>query len=852
VWKRARGVGLYVACIQDDTVYVVGRTKIVAYAMKDGTETWDAPIEIPEPSGRGVRVGSKYLLPLSTGEIATIDLLDARIQGRSKLSDNQIPGNLAIGSDTLVSCGIFAIVGFPSLNAIEQQIRDAIPNVDNAGALALRGELRLHQGDETEAIRDLRESLTKKPDPQVKRILAGTLLNILTENPNLLLNVAEEMDQLTDDPRQKIAFLRLYADSLKATGKPVDAIKQLFRLAEFSSPADEMIPISTGYFLSVEQSIRSQLLTIYETADVDERTLIQQELQRQLDLAAASEEKEFKIARFVKLVSSHPAAASLLLNLVDAKEVQIAEPQRIRILDRLATRSIAASSIREALPWIEELDKKYRSQVCLEGETGHQLSEKWQARYDVREAMASRTSWSGEPIEVERTQGRLLQTSFAVEVVTHQGSHFVGWSFEIDPSAGVLSARDESSRIVWQMPYANFQEVVRAFPCQLHIRGHRLAFSFSTWLAVMECSDSYAPPKLLFEKQFRSNSPLDWRQNEFRMDRRLLPTGRRVPFDGRNPSGYLIGLSDDAVLYQSENRLFAFDVETGQVAWTRIGPQFAKSDATVDQLLAMHTEVNDAMLLRPLDGKILQQHKGIRSEKPIWFHGTRRLSHRLEGNDQQTLELHDFDGDKTVWKNPFPAGSLNWIVDNEVVAIFEPSGKLNIVSLETGLISMTAQLPVVRPYGSGGVLAVQRYGERYLVVAGIASRRTESLSVLTMNSDTSFTIDGHVSAVDRQTGDVAWSIPVEQQAFDFMQAANMPVLVLAAQHSKTNRSGQREMTRLSALILDKQTGRTVYSTLESLLQNCPGARFIPMIEDRKLVVDFQSWNLAITFSKPEK
>ena len=81
LWKRPRDQGLYVACVSEGHVVVVGRTQVTAYSLAEGSEVWNDPISIPEPAGRGVRIGDKYLLPLSTGEIASLDLKTGRLLG---------------------------------------------------------------------------------------------------------------------------------------------------------------------------------------------------------------------------------------------------------------------------------------------------------------------------------------------------------------------------------------------------------------------------------------------------------------------------------------------------------------------------------------------------------------------------------------------------------------------------------------------------------------------------------------------------------------------------------------------------------------------------------------------------
>ncbi len=73
-WKQPRGNRLFVAGAFDGTVYVVGRNGIEALRLADGKSAWPQSIELSVPAGRGYRSGTLYHLPLSTGELATIDL----------------------------------------------------------------------------------------------------------------------------------------------------------------------------------------------------------------------------------------------------------------------------------------------------------------------------------------------------------------------------------------------------------------------------------------------------------------------------------------------------------------------------------------------------------------------------------------------------------------------------------------------------------------------------------------------------------------------------------------------------------------------------------------------------------
>lgn len=872
LWKRPRQQGLYLACIYDGSVIIVGKTSVVAYSLTDGAEQWTQPLEIPEPSGRGVHMGPRYLLPLSTGEIASLDLTRGRLLGRSRLPEGRVPGNLAVAHGSLVSAGVHDVIGFRPLEEIEQQIATQLAaNPKDAEALALRGEMRLHHGDEEAAIRDLRESVQQQAEPRVKRVLAGTLLNVMKKDPARLLSSASELEALTEEPRQRAEFLRLYASALRESGKFVEATKQLFRLADVTEFRDEVVSLAPDHTVILSQYIRAQMLTIYETANALTREKLDEIVAKEFESATNAPKHDDRLARFVTITLGYPPADALLLSLAESTD---GLPERIilsRLLERLArcqTASVAATatarlalnamasgSPRDALPWIEQLALEFPHETGLDGKSGEELSTEWLAREDVQQAKTIPGRWRDGMMDVERTRIRANTTGPQVDVVTHVGRHFLNWTFEFDPMSSLLTARDPSLHEAWRLQLSNSPDLARGLGTQIHIRDRRMAIASGFSLIVVEFPESLNAPQLLLEKSLHSTSSADRRSNEMVQDKyRLFPNGRRSQsiLDFRGVVGVLIGLSDEAVIYQLDRNLLAVDIESGQVLWTRTGQQYARSDGTVDRVLALHTSTHDAMLLRMLDGTLLQQHKGTPDEEPICFRDTRRLSKRSEGTDQLVLEMRDFGRDEILWQNQFAAGTLFSLFNRDEIATLEPSGTFQVLDFETGQTRLTTKLPVSRLHGAGGVLAAQASNGRYIVVAGQPSRRTEKRIVSTLDfaaaSESAFTVDGIACAINPNDGKIAWSVPVEQLAFDFTQPAYLPVLVLAARHTENDvlrRFGHTP--RCSVLILDKRTGRLVYESQETTTPNFRAAQFIPHIDEQKLVVDFLDWNLELSF-----
>ena len=435
----------------------------------------------------------------------------------------------------------------------------------------------------------------------------------------------------------------------------------------------------------------------------------------------------------------------------------------------------------------------------------------------------------------------------------------------------ILTARDRSMKVAWRLRLPNSMEELRGQPSQIHIRGRRIAFSSGTWLVVMEVPDAQSPPRILFDQSLRPNSVSIARTAEPQIERRLLPNGRRFQLmsDARGTVGFLLGISDEAVCYQLDNRLYAVDPETGRMLWSRIGPDFAKTSGTVDQFVVLNSATNGAMLLRMRDGSLQQEIQGSPNDVPLWFRGTLRLSQREISSDQRLFEMRDLDRDRVVWQSQHPTASLPGLIDDDELGILEPGGQFSILKLATGQVQSRTELPAKRPQKGAGVLAVQKWKDRYLVVAGVNAKNTPQRNVAPLNigapnfggprdfgpgrelgtpSIASFTLDGFVCSINAADGTLQWAKPVNDLAYDTAQSSRLPVLVLASWQSEVERfAGLPLAPRISVLILDKRTGNKVYEKQEAGTPIGRGVQFIPMIDDRKLVIDFYNWQLNLTF-----
>ncbi len=886
LWKLPRGDWLYPACVVEGRVVLVGRDAFAAFQLDDGKPVDTFAITSVDSAGRGVRVGSRYFLPLVSGEIATVDLRSGRILARSKLSNGRVPGNLIAGAGALVSQSAGDLIGFARLGDIETQIADELKaDPQQPVALALRGELRLHRGEEADGLADLRESLRRRPDPRVKSVLAASLLAGLRGNAKLVHDRAAELETLTDDPQQRNEFLRLYARALEEAGDKRGAFAQLIRLAETSRFLSDLDAINSNHSVRTDRAIRARLIEMYQAASSPEdREAFDKALAQHVETVRKGADLGEHLDQCLRFFAGLPRVEQLLLDQV-ARVDGAAHPAKL--LERFAQASdqsvaaraaalltrdlLQANRASAALPWLNRLRDEFAEQKCLDDQTGRSLAERWLTRDDVRKLLDVASPWTAGTIDVSRKQGAAPNRplDLPVEVASRQGTAFDGWSFEIAGGDRTLTARDANGRVRWSAtvpPDAAFNDNLgRNLPIAsaLHLRDRWLVLVVGTYFVVYESTDPHQAPQVAWQQTLRTSgmSQTDVMLAQQGMQGRGF-NGRGIRFGGPTNGrlfGQFVGLTREVAIYTVGQKLCAAELDTGRLAWSRQdvlpGPVIASAD---DRAVTIHPNATrDLTLLRTLDGSNLVTRRLAVNEDLLWQRGVRLLVQGTDKNGDRITELKDFERDVAVWSRSHPPNAVITVIEGGDVAFLEPGDQqslLTVVALADGRERYHTELPFKRAGASAVWLAVQRQDDRDIVFVGHSSKVQNGIRVLPfdMPNGNNTPFDGQVCAVSRVDGRLNWATPVEQAIFDRTQPARLPVLLLATRQYDQARAAQNPFgnrPRLLACVLDKRTGRELYKTEENAPNNAP--RLEPDPDNRRVVANFHDWQLELTFPEPK-
>ena len=113
-WAWEGDAMLFVACVHDGRVVLVGEKELAALNLADGSAAWPEPrLALPpdaKPSGRGFRAGGFYYLPTDNSEIIKLNLADGQLVERIKTPS--VPGNLIGFKNRLIWQSIEGICQF--------------------------------------------------------------------------------------------------------------------------------------------------------------------------------------------------------------------------------------------------------------------------------------------------------------------------------------------------------------------------------------------------------------------------------------------------------------------------------------------------------------------------------------------------------------------------------------------------------------------------------------------------------------------------------------------------------------------------------------------------------------------
>ncbi|MDA7980438.1 MAG: PQQ-like beta-propeller repeat protein, partial [Pirellulales bacterium] len=279
LWDVPRNQGLFIAATTAEAVFVCGTKQIEVFGIGEGARI--ATIPFPSrvaPSGRGLQTIDSYLLPMTNGEIAKIDLAAATMAERISLrgiagQPGPVVGNLVAFKGSIVSQSLRGVDCFHQLGHLKQRSAATLAQTpDDAEALTAAAIVQLESGQRAAAIDLLQKSAQQGAGELTRVLLVNNLRAMIREDFAGNQNLNDQVDRLLVTTEERSAFLRDVAHGLYTTGEYRASFEVYLEISdlvweELERGEHELRELETHWQVREDRFLAARLKTLYRLAD---------------------------------------------------------------------------------------------------------------------------------------------------------------------------------------------------------------------------------------------------------------------------------------------------------------------------------------------------------------------------------------------------------------------------------------------------------------------------------------------------------------------------------------------------------------------------------------------------------
>jgi tetratricopeptide (TPR) repeat protein len=847
LWKIPRGESLYVAGVHDGNAILVGRNSVRAIQLADNKPAWNPDAtSLPSgstPSGRGFMSGDRYYLPLSNGEVATLDLQTGKVIARTKSRGDRVPGNLVAYRGQVLSQGVDRVDVYPQLEPLMRQVAQVLEkNPDDARALAQRGEIRMYDGQLTDAVADLRRSFELQPDPHTRELLVAALLEGLSTDFGQYFASIDDLERLAREPAERVQLLRLMAAGLQAQGNRRGALDAYLRLADPALGPPGIDRIGPKSLARRDRLVQAGLKSLVDASEAPERDEIEKAIGERLAAAIAAS-GPVGLRDFLRFFGSLPHGES---NWGDEAREHLAdrlatggawleaetilreserspnEARRRGAVARLAQVLTLAGRSDDAADYYRRLESEWPDTECLDGKTGRQLVAEAEKDMHLAQRLSDKDLWPTGAVETTTNERPTPPTQyFPAEL---QGSRDLSGSavtVELTQDRQTIVGRDGNGLPRWRValtdPSGQMLSSINPTVLQARFSGHLVLVSMGQHiLAIDTLADAAAGVgKVIWMRELGESLPGMPLQTGVQVRQMELPWGQRrnIISDAFGRSvGWLGPITSSYFCVQRSRELSALDPLTGDVLWVRHdiepGAEIFGDDELVFVVPPNDTE---ALVFRGLDGLELGKRAVPPANHRVASIGRNVVSWE-SGDMRESFHLVDIWAENEVWRRDFASGSKAFQLGQQVLAVVEPEGRFALVNLDDGRLLIDT--PIEPEPQLTDVFLVASPTRWLLFTNRFFPNHQNGISIHPLpNGFNNPLINGLAYGFDRKTGEKAWgAVAIEKQGLALEQPSELPIVTLASRiyERRAPRTGSTAPFT-SIMCLDKRTGRIVHN-----------------------------------------
>jgi tetratricopeptide (TPR) repeat protein len=903
MWKEPRGDDLFLACVHRGKVILVGRDRVRALNLhktagnspgpsvdppssrfgqkppsgKRPAPAWEGrSVEFPPgvmPGGTGFASGSRYYVPLTSGNVTAVDLETGRRAEVFASRRENLPGNLVCYKGKILSQSAAGLEAFHQLATLREEVRRRLAMESNdAEALALDGEIAWTEGRLQEAIDAFRRSSSLQPDPNTRQLLREAFLEGLRDQFDLHRGQAAEIERLMDTPQQRATYLRLTATGLAAAGEFTPALEEYWKLIELDRRNRGLEAVEKSHSVRRDRWIQVQLAALHRSASPQARDQIDRVAESRAKAAAEQDDPQ-ALEQFLDYFGDHPTADHARDRLTDKLQQRgrwLAAELLLRRQQRSGDARVGAAAVadladvlrrfqrwQDAAVCFNRLRGELADVVCRDEKTGRELVEALPPDDPVSVCLRSDSPWPLGKVEVSISKPKKMPPSTYNQMpLPFDGGRepfFTDSAVELHQNPLALVGRDGLGADQWRLSLAELarkeQFLLDAGMMRLSACGHLLLVASGQGILAVDTlgRPDDPSPQILWTYDLDEPGTDPTRRLQFRVQMANFGWGfpqthlaRQAHYRDGSPSV----LTEHVLCFKRFRSCIAVDPATGETLWVRRDvPRDAELFGDRQYIFIVRPGKTTATVLRAADGHVLGQR-----EVPLnrQFNVGRRVVVWRADDGQKALELVDpWDGSKAWPTQTFPGDATLRPVDDHVAAVRESDGRFLLVSLRSGQGIVDAVLPSHESFPELLVLGAR---DQYLVIAYNRNprpnhdRRTQVMPTVSGEQVS----QGHLMAFDRD-GNALWPSPVtvEDQWLPLAQPRRLPVLTFACRVQKLESNGRME-SKTSIICIDKRNGRTICREEFPVLTN--SFRVVGDLEKKTVELRMKQNTITMTFT----
>ena len=902
-WKPlTRNKDLYIACIKQGMIIIVGEQKISAIDMATGEDAWEKAIDISPGivNGRGFLTNQTYFVPTHAKELLEIDIQTGNIVDKTKLQKSL--GNLICYEDQIISQTPDSLTVYYQLDPLKTEVATRLAaDKDDVWALSRKCELLVQEELYDEALVVLRSTAALAPnDLGIEQLMIRTMISLLRADYASYEALGRELQQLTLTMGQFEEYLQTKAEGQRKTGQITASFETYLELIEHSSKQADIAAHATaalrlssdGVHVRIDRLVQGQLHTLLNSATEQQRQQIENRISDFLKSAVTTANVN-QLRDFSRYFGTHPLAQEARLELAIAlietqagyaREMLEAEMLLIHLQRHTADEVLQRTTMvylakllslnnqhALAAQHFHTIAKRWPNEPVFEDMTGIELRNTELQRDEFKAFRDDAGQWPQGFTTVSKTtdtkgQFPSYQRIYNIQLLEVTGPWNQGTQVGYDQQKNAITLRDSNGNITQQVSLHRGRQIfgTQYQVAYAKVMGHYMfTFVGREMLAIDLLSAKSDPSEaILWRRSILGPNANPASPIPVRSRVSTTPWGTRR-YNAIDSAGRRLGMSGSisllGIVFQNQEDLYCVDPLTGDTIWVRNGVPIGSEIYTAgDKVVIIPPRSNNPqhkpLSLSLIDGNIITTNAGqgpdendtastvVASSERWKVNGFKALGYVIKGSDI-TLRLEDVSTGESLWQISYPTGIRGQLLDNKL-AVMQQNGKFEIRDLLSGEVVIQKTLKA-EPQISN--LYVIEYQDRFLVIPN-RSQSSRGISLPSVGLQTKL-INGNIYCLDKQTSEFLWQTPasVESWGLPMAQSPNSPVLAFIRQLNPTSTQNRTQGSiRSEIFCIDKRDGRLLmppreipgYIRIFNVIAD-PAENKVTVVADKNHIYEFE-------------